>query len=101
MAKCVRWKAWLDDGTTASSDDREPHEVPTDGGLCIVEKKRDRTVTVHEGHNYFYWNGENWVSGNQAALETWLRKELPNLKFGRWTKDGVFKEAMAEAERWP
>ncbi len=101
MAKAVRWCAWYDDGKKLSSETHSPDEIPSDGILIIVEKKRDNTVTVHSGFDYYYWTGENWLSGYQAALEKWLRKELPRLKFGRWTKDGIFAEAMAEVERWP
>lgn len=97
----MRWKAWLDNGKTYSSDDCAPNDIPSDGVLVIVEKKRDRTITVHEGRDYYFWNGENWVSGELASMEKWMRAIVPALKFGRWTADGIFREAIDEANRWP
>ena len=100
MAACVRWCVWYDNGKKVSSAECSPESLPADGVLVIVEKKRDRTVSVHEGKDYYYWNGENWVSGYVAALEKWLRSVLPALKYGVWTRDGIFREAIEESERW-
>lgn len=92
---------WYDTGEKLSSETYKPADIPADGVLVIVEKKADRTVTVHEGRDYYFWNGENWISGDLASLEKWLRSALPAVKFGLWTKDGIFREAIEEAETWP
>ena len=101
MAACVRWKIWYDDGSTYASEDGPVADAPSDGVIVIVEKKRDRTVSIHADTDYYFWNGENWVSGHIEGLEKWLRAVFPDLKYGRWTKDGIYKAALEEADQWP
>lgn len=100
MTKTKKWKIWYDDGSTFSNEDGTPEEAPVDGILAILEKRANNTIMNHHANEYYYWTGENWFSGNLASLERWLRKELPNLKYGRWTKDSIWKEVMKESEKW-
>ena len=101
MASAGRWKAWYDNGATFSSEDCTPEDLPADGLLVVVHKKADHNVVVHEGCDYYFWNGTGWVSGDIASLEKWLRCVLPRLKYGLWTRDGLFREAIEESARWP
>jgi hypothetical protein len=100
MLEGVKWKIFYDDGTTVSSDSSKPEEAPVDGILAIVEKKGNNTIMVHQNNEYYYWTGENWISGGLNSLERWLRKELPNLKYGRWTKESVWRQVLEEADKW-
>ncbi len=100
MSKTVRWKIWYDDGTTFASETGSAADAPVDGILAILEKRANNTIMNHHGNDYYYWTGENWFSGSLASLERWLRMELPNLKYGRWTKDSIWKDVIAESERW-
>ncbi len=101
MSKAARWKIFYDArDLTYSCSDGSPEDAPTDGVVAIVEKRENKTVNVLTG-DYYFWTGENWVTGHQADLERWLRGVLPRLKYGRWTKDGVFAQVMEEANRWP
>jgi hypothetical protein len=101
MLDTVYWKIWYDDHSTFSHEEGPPEEAPTDGILAILEKRRNRTIQIHHGQDYYYWTGENWASGSLAALEKWLRRELPLLKFGRWTKDSIFRAVLEEAKKCP
>ncbi len=101
MSESVKWKIWYDDGQTCSSEEMKPEEAPLDGVVAIVEKRKDRTVQVYQGQEYYFWNGENWVAGQVGSLDRWLRAVLPAVKYGRWTKNSIFKDVMEEANRWP
>ncbi|MHA2066384.1 MAG: hypothetical protein ACXABY_18590 [Candidatus Thorarchaeota archaeon] len=94
----MRWKIYYDDGTTFSNEEGTPESAPLDGVLCIVEKQDQ--VQVYYGFDFYYWTGENWAAGYQAALERWLRGVLPDLKYGRWTRTSIYKQAMKAAETW-
>ncbi|MHA2163347.1 MAG: hypothetical protein ACXAEN_26465 [Candidatus Thorarchaeota archaeon] len=96
MLEAVKWKIFYDDGSIVSSEETDPDVVPVDGVLAIVERRANNTVMIHQANDYYYWTGENWLSGNIASLERWLRKELPNLKYGRWTKDSIWREVIKE-----
>jgi hypothetical protein len=100
MSKASTWSIWYDDGSVYRHIDGPAKEAPLDGIVVIWEKCSDNQEVVHHGRDYYYWNGENWVSGERADLERWLRGVLPELKFGRWTKDSVFNKAKKDAEQW-
>ncbi len=100
MPQTTDWKIWYDNGKTFSSEDGPADEAPLDGVQVIVEKRSDRDSIVHQGRDYYFWNGENWVSGDIGSLEKWLRDVLPNLKHGRWSKDSIFEKAMEEVRDW-
>lgn len=96
MLESTKWKIFYDDGSSLSSDNVSPEDAPKDGVQVIVEQKANNTIMCHQGQEYYYWTGENWVSGGLASLERWLRKELPNLKYGRWTSDTVWRKVLEE-----
>ena len=100
MAAASKWKIWYDDGTPFTSDDGTPQDAPVDGILAILEKRADNTVMNHHGNDYYYWTGENWVSGNLASMERWMRRELPAMKYGRWANDTTWREVVAESIEW-
>jgi len=99
MIKVVRWKIWYDDGETYCSDDGPAEEAPIDGIQMILERKENNTLNHHYGHDYYMWTGENWVAGHIGSLEKWIRKVLPQVKYGRWTKDSIYTKAMEEARK--
>ncbi len=101
MVEAVRWKIFYDNGQSYSNEDGLAEDAPIEGIVAVVEKLANRTVRIYEGRDFYFWNGENWVAGYQADLERWLRRILPALKYGIWTKDGIFKDVMEEANRWP
>jgi hypothetical protein len=100
VSLAVKWKIWYDDGTTFSSDDGNAENAPVDGILAILEKRSDNTVMNHHGNDYYYWTGEVWMSGGQASMERWMRRELPALKFGRWADDTIWREVIEESVAW-
>ncbi len=96
----IRWKIWYDDGTTFSSDDGSPEDAPVDGILAILEKRSDNTIMNHQNNEYYYWTGENWVSGELASMLGWLRRDFTDLKYGRWGNDSIMKQVVAESVEW-
>ena len=94
------WKIYYDDGSTYSSDGGTAEDAELDGVVCVVQKHGDDPVDVLWGFDFYYWTGENWAAGYQADLERWLRGVLPNLKYGRWTRNSIYKKAMDEANSW-
>lgn len=100
MAVATKWKIWYDDGTTYSSSSGTAEDAPVDGILAILEKRSDNTVMNHHGCEFYYWTGENWLSGSQASMERWMRRELPVLKYGRWADDTIWKQVVAESILW-
>ena len=99
MKVLTKWTVWYDDGATHSSADGTPESAPLDGVQAITEHFENGTSEIHEGHDYYYWTGDCWAYGNLASLERWLRRELPNLKFGRFTSNAVHLKAVEEASR--
>ncbi len=100
MLKASHWKIFYDDGSTFSNDDGLAEEAPVDGILAIVERRQNNTVMNHHAKEYYYWTGENWVSGGVGAMERWMRKELPALKYGRWTKESIWQKVIEEVNRY-
>jgi hypothetical protein len=95
--KVTKWKIFYDDGTTFSSSDGEAKEAPMDGVQVIVEWFDNGTIKVTEGMEYYWWTGDCWAFGRLNDLERWLRALLPELKFGRFTKNAVHQAAIKEA----
>lgn len=96
--RVVRWVVWLDDERVFDSDDTEPEQVPADGIQVIVEFFDNGTYRVWSEHDYYLWTGEHWIGGDLAALERWLRRELPRLKYGRFTTDSQWVAALTAAQ---
>ncbi len=106
MAVESKYTIWYADETTYSSDDGAPDDAPVDGVLAVNERRVDNRILTHQGHEYYYWNGENWVSGHIASLEKWLHLPpphlfyAPHLFYGVWTVDSMMKKVIAETVAW-
>ena len=97
MRKLISWKIFYDDETTFSSNDGKPEQAPKDGVQVIVSLYDNNTFNITEGQDYYYWSGDSWAYGGLPTLEKWVRKELPNLKFSRFTSNKVYQKALKEA----
>ncbi len=98
MTTVERWRIYYDDGTTFSSEDGAANGAPTDGIQGIVEWRTNGTVQVHEGADYYYWSGDCWAVGWLHDLERWLRRDFPQLKYGRFVADKVFLKIRQDIE---
>ena len=91
MRTIIFWKIFYDDETTFSSDDGKPEIAPLDGIVVILERYDNKTFNIIFGHEFYFWNGDCWSYGGLASLERWLRKILPLVKYGRFTKNEIYK----------
>lgn len=91
------WCIFYDDGSTFSSKDGPAEMAPLDGVQAIVEWLSNGSPQIHEGCEFYFWTGDCWAYGAQSSLERWLRKELPKVKYGRFTSNAVHKAAVRAA----
>lgn len=91
----VRWRLYYDDGTTFSSEDGAPDEAPLDGVVGVGEEDDTGRRQTYWGADYYFWTGDGWAGGNIADLERWLRRVLPQLKYGRWAPQTLWQKVRA------
>lgn len=94
-----KWRIWYDDGSTFDSEKGTPESAPLDGVLAVAEIRADGTVRPPRQGDYYLWTGDGWAVGKIQDLERWLRRELPQLKFGRWSRTDLFLETLERANR--
>ena len=74
----VGWKAWYVGGRAYDSDVHIPKEMPTEGMLCVVEKKAETYAPgkhykeIVDGHDWYVWDGERWSGTETGAWGEWL-----------------------------
>lgn len=96
----VGWRIWTDDGEVFSSENVSPEDIPSDGILIILHLYDNRTHEFVAGSDYYLWNGDEWQGGGLPALERWLRLLVPQLKYGRLTRNRSWNIAVATAGAW-
>ena len=97
--KTLSWTIYYDNREPFSSKDGEAKDAPTDGIQGIVEYFDNNTHIVHSGAEYYYWTGLSWAIGWQKDLERWLRRDLPDLKYGRQIDHELFLKIQKDIKK--
>jgi len=92
MTTVERWCVYYDNATTFSSEDGTANDAPADGIQGIIEWRTNGTVQIHEGGDYYLWTGDCWTTGGLNDLERWLKRIVPELKYGRFIANAVFQQ---------
>lgn len=90
----VGWKVFYDDGTECSSQEKSWEELPLDGVLAVVEYYSDGSRTIHHSRDYYILSDGKAFGTND--IHPYIRK-LKTVKYGRWSRNGLFKEILSKA----
>ena len=90
----VGWRVYYDNGSERSSTDSSWEELPADGLLAVVEYYDDGTREVHHSRDYYILDDGKAYGTN--AIHPYLAK-LGTVKFGRWSRNGLFHDILAKA----
>lgn len=101
------WIVWYADGSSITSDEKQPHEVPRWDVLCIVANSKNWGREIWHRNDYYIWEDQwepgEWVSVDKRGLEDYLDrpgKEKIRLR-GRHVPSRIFWEVYFKAERDP
>ncbi len=90
----IIWKVYYGDGSSLSSQDIEPEDLPGRNVVCIVNKHPDVGRQIVTRHDYF-WFDEIWHGGDLFGLYDHLL--IPGWKkvlFGRTIPTGDYENII-------
>ncbi len=110
MTAPTRWCIWYQDGTTFSSDDGEPQDVPGSGIVVIAQDGGNHDTpyaTAGEqwrtvfGYDWYIFDKNRWFSTNMVGLVQYVTEPgCKIVKVGRWVPHELYEKLRAEAAAW-
>ena len=95
MRELKSWRVFYDNGEEYSSDNFEWKDIPADGILVVVEVYDDGSKELHHGRDYYILDDDKAYGTNN--IQPYLHK-LGTVKFGRWSKDSLFRQILEKAK---
>jgi hypothetical protein len=71
----VEWVIWYDDGSSYSSLDGPKDHVPRRGVEAVAMLDPDTGRAIDWGRDWYWWDGENWLSGDQFGVLDFLNQQ--------------------------
>ncbi len=103
----IAWVVWYADGSSVSSEQSKPEEVPRWDVLCIAAYSPQWGRTIWHRKDFYIWENQwdppEWVSVDQRGLEDYLDrpgKEKIRLR-GRHVPPRVFHSIYERADKDP
>jgi hypothetical protein len=66
------WIVYYGDGSSISSAEAKPHEIPRWGVICIVVPSPDHGRILWCGKDFFWWSDGTWLNGDYVGLLDYL-----------------------------
>jgi hypothetical protein len=68
----MTWIVYYADGSSRTSEDSQPHEIPRWGVICVVVPSVDHGRILWCGKDYFWWHDRTWINGDFTGLIDYL-----------------------------
>jgi hypothetical protein len=71
----MQWIVWYADGSSITSEEAAPGDVPRWGVLCITVRSAEHGRILWVGKDYFWWDEDQvWVNGDFTGLLDYLTR---------------------------
>lgn len=98
----VDWRVYYDDAATFDSDDGPPHLAPKRGVQAVVRTHPRVGFLVLEGHDYYWWDGGEWLGGDKFGLFDYLSQSGRKVVlFGRSIQRDEYERIVQQARDDP
>ena len=68
----MKWIVWYADGSSKTSEEAAPHEIPRWGVICIAVPSPDHGRIIWCSKDYFWWVDTTWINGDFTGLLDYL-----------------------------
>lgn len=95
-----QWAIYYDDGEVFGSDNGQFEQAPTDGVICVVNRRGDITEFLSGADYYVHFADDGSIIAT-GDIQPLLRKLCPQVKFGRYTSHSNQARIMTRAtQEW-